>query len=143
MPVQHSKRVSVQLLFFLGFSDFALKLLLGVERVELSVDLFFEHALLDLTALVNQLLLTLDLSAHNVEFGILFAKGVIAHFELLIQLALHKSLAFLFAISLQLLQALVHVLAHLFGCFLLIVEFLLVHAVFSGQKHCEFLTALL
>ena len=53
LPVEDSKRVGVKLCLLLGLSDFTLKFLLGVKRVELSVNLLLEHALLNLTALVN------------------------------------------------------------------------------------------
>lgn len=68
LPIEDSKGISVELLFFLSLSDFALNFLLCVERVELGVDLFFEHPLLDLTTLINQLLFAFDLGSHNVEF---------------------------------------------------------------------------
>jgi len=68
LPVKNCESVSVQLCFLLGLSDLTFELLLGVEGIELGVDLLFEHALLNLTAFINKLLLTLDLSAHNVEF---------------------------------------------------------------------------
>jgi len=68
LPVKNCKSVSVQLCLLLGLSDLTFELLLGVEGIELGVDLLFEHALLNLTAFINKLLLTLDLGAHNVEF---------------------------------------------------------------------------
>jgi hypothetical protein len=134
LPVEDGKGISVELLFFLGLSDFTLDFLLCVKRVELGVDLFFEHALLDLTALVNQLLLAFDLSSHNVEFRIFLAECVVAHFELLVKFALDESLTLLFTITLKLLKTFVHVLADLLGSLLLVVELLFVHAVLSGEE---------
>ena len=55
---------------------------------------------------------------------------------------MHEGLSLFFALSLKLLETLVHVLAHLLRGLLLVVEFLFVHTVLSGEEHCEFLTAL-
>lgn len=141
LPVKYSKGISVELLLFFCLSDFALELLLGIERVQLSIDLLFKHALLDLAALIDELLLTLNLSSHNIEFRVFLAEGVVTHLELLIQLTLNEGLALLFTISLKRLKALVHALANLFGSLLLIIEFLFVHTVLSCEEHGELFTA--
>lgn len=130
-------------MLLLSLCDFAFKLLLGVKGVQLCIDLFFEHALLNLAPLVNELLLAFDLRTHNVELRVFLSQSIVAHLKLLVELALDESLAFILAIGFQLLQALVHVLADLLRGLLFIVELLFVHAVFSGEKHGKFLAALL
>lgn len=130
-------------MLLLSLCDFAFKLLLGVKGVQLRIDLFFEHALLNLAPLVNKLLLAFDLRTHNVELRVFLSQSIVAHLELLVELALDKSLAFILAIGFQLLQTLVHVLADLLRGLLFIVELLFVHAVFSSEKHGKFLAALL
>lgn len=129
-------------MLFFCFSNFALELLLGIERVQLSVDLLFKHALLDLAALIDELFLAFNLSSHNIEFRVFLAEGVVTHLELLIQLTLYECLALFFTIGLKRLKALVHTLADLFGSLLLIIEFLFVHTVLSCEEHGELFTAL-
>ena len=99
--------------------------------------MLFEHALLDLTALINKLLLALYLSAHNVEFRVLFAEGIVGHFKSLVEFALHEGLTLFFTLTLEGLEAFKHGLAHLLGGLLFFVEFMLVHAVFVGEEGSE------
>lgn len=122
-------------MLLLSLRDLTFELFLGIKGVQLRIDLFFEHALLNLAPLVNELLLAFDLRTHNVEFRVFLSQSIVAHLELLVELALDESLAFFLAIGFQLLQALVHVLADLLRSLLLIVELLFVHAVFSSEKH--------
>ena len=122
-------------MLLLSLCDFAFELLLGIKGVQLRIDLFFEHALLNLAPLVNELLLAFDLRTHNVELRVFLSQSIVAHLELLVELALNESLAFILAIGFQLLQALVHVLPDLLRSLLLVVELLFVHAVFSSEKH--------
>ena len=143
LPVQNCQSVCVELCLFFGFSDLALKFLLSVEGVKLGINLLLEHALLNLTTFVNQLLLALNLGTHYVELAILLSQGVVGHFEFLVELALDKGLAFGFTLSLKSLQTFKHCLTDLFWSFLLVVEFLLVHTVFSSEERREFLTSLL
>ena len=91
-------------MLLLSLCDFAFELLLGVKGVQLRIDLFFEHALLNLAPLINKLLLAFDLSTHNVEFRVFLSQSIVAHLELLVELALDESLAFILAIGFQLSQ---------------------------------------
>jgi len=84
LPVQHRKRFIYQLLLLLGFCDFTGQFLLRVKSVELGVYLLFSHLLFNLAALVNQLLLSLNLGTSGVEPAVFLPQRVILHFELLV-----------------------------------------------------------
>ena len=105
-----------------------------VQLVKLSINLLFKHLLFDVTALINELLLTLYLRSKNIELGVLLSQSIVLHFELLVKTALHFCLAFSFTLSFKSLKSFKHVLAHLFGSFLHVVKFLFILTFFSGEQ---------
>lgn len=68
---------------------------------ELSIDLLLEHFLLDGTALVNQLLLSLDSRSKVVELGIFLAEGIVLGLKFGVLTASDLIGAFLFALTLK------------------------------------------
>ena len=77
LPVEDSHGVPDLLLLLTGFLHFTLQFLLCVKLPELSIDLLFEHLLLNITPLVNELLLAFDSRAIVVELGVFLAKGIV------------------------------------------------------------------
>jgi hypothetical protein len=61
LPFKNGKGIRRDFLFFDLLLNFALKFLLSIKLVQLSIYLLFHHLLLDIATLVNQLLFTLDL----------------------------------------------------------------------------------
>lgn len=109
----------------------------------MSINLLFQHLLFDLAALVDELLLSFNLGAHDVELGVFVPERVVAHFELLVELPLHQLLALFLPLGLELLQPFEHALSDLLRGLLLVVELLLVHPVFCSEQHGELLPSLL
>ena len=82
LPVKNGHGISDLLLLLTSLSHLSFELLLSVELPELGVHLLLKHLLLDIAALVDQLLLALDSGTIVVELGIFFAKSVIFGLEL-------------------------------------------------------------
>ena len=82
LPVKNGHGISDLLLLLTSLSHLSFELLLSVELPELGVHLLLKHLLLDIAALVDQLLLTLDSGTIVVELGIFFAESVIFGLEL-------------------------------------------------------------
>lgn len=105
--------------------------------------MLLKHALFNLATLINQLLLSFDLRAHDIKFGVFLAQSIVTHFELLVQLALDQRLSLSLTLCLQHLQSFIVVLADLLRRLLLIIKLLLVHFVLSSEKSGQFGSALL
>ena len=82
LPVKNGHGISDLLLLLTSLSHLSFELLLSVELPELGVHLLLKHLLLDIAALVDQLLLALDSGTIVVELGIFFAESVIFGLEL-------------------------------------------------------------
>ena len=82
LPVKDGHGVFNLLLLLTSLSHLSFELLLGIKLPELSVNLLLKHLLLDVAALVDQLLLALDSGTIVVELGIFFAKSVVFSLEL-------------------------------------------------------------
>ena len=82
LPVKDGHGVFNLLLLLASLSHLSFELLLGIKLPELSVNLLLKHLLLDVAALVDQLLLALDSGTIVVELGIFFAKSVVFSLEL-------------------------------------------------------------
>jgi len=91
-----------------SFLDFTISLLLGIKFPEFSIDHLFVHLLLNLSSLVNELLLTLDSSSVGVEGLVFFAELISSRLESLVHASLDFSLAFFFTLALQVLHAFKH-----------------------------------
>lgn len=133
LPIKDGKSISVKLLLLFGFSDLTFNFLLGIEWVKLGVNLLFEHALLNLSALVNQLFLTFDLSSHNIELRVFFSQRIVGHFETLVKFALDQLRPFLLSLSFESLKTFEHGCSNLLRSLLLLVKFLFVQAVLSRK----------
>lgn len=101
LPVADSHSILDQGLLGLSLLDFTVGLLLSVKLPEFSVDHLFFHLLLELSSLINELLLTLDLSSVSVELLIFFAELIGGGLESLVHASLHFSSTFFFTLTLQ------------------------------------------
>lgn len=113
-----------------------------VQLVKLSVNLLFEHLLFDITAFIDKLLFTFNLSSKNVELSVLFSESIVLHFEFLIKTSLDFCLALSFTLSFESLKSFEHMLAHLLRGFLHVVKFLFVLTFFSSKQTCKLCFAL-
>ena len=143
LPVENRHGVPNLLLLLTSLLHLALQFLLSIELPQLSVDLLFEHFLLDIAPLVNELLLALDSRTIVIELGVFLAQGVILGLELHVLAAGHLICSLLLPLGLQGLKALEHLLTNLFRSFEIIVKFLFIDAVFGGQQLGETNLALL
>lgn len=143
LPIEYSHGVGNSLLFLSSLLNLALELLLGIKCVKLSIDILLKHLLLNLATLVNKLLLTLDLGTVRVELTVFAPQGVVLHFKLLVVPALHLDLALILIFGLEMCEASVHLSTNLLRCLQVVVEFLLVHFVFSCEKGGKLGAALL
>lgn len=134
LPVTDSHSVGNQSTLGSGFLDFTVGLLLSIKLPELSVDHLFVHLSLDLSFLINELLLTFDLSSMGVEYLIFFAELVSGGFEALVHASLDFSLTFFFTLTLQVLHALKHLGTDLLRGFETFLEFRFILSLFSRQK---------
>ena len=96
--------------------------------------MLLEHFLLDVAALIDKLLLTLNSSSVVVELGVLLTQGVIGGLEPHVLSAGNLVVALLLTLGFQGLQAFVHLFTHLLGRFQVVVEFLFVDAVLGGKE---------
>ena len=101
LPVEHGEGVLDEDLLLLGLLDLAFELLLGVELVQLGVHLLLHHLLLELSALVNELLLALNPGAVGVELSVFIAEDGVLHLEFLVHASLHLSLTLTLALLLK------------------------------------------
>lgn len=143
LPIEHTLGVLGKFQLLLGLQLLSFQFLLGIESVQLGVDLLLGHALLDLATFVDQLLLALNLRTHGVETRVLLAERIGLHLELLIEAALHLGLTLSLALCLEGVEALGHGLADLLRRFLLGIELLLILPVLVGEKCGQLGTALL
>ena len=137
LPVKDGHGVFNLLLLLTSLSHLSFELLLGIKLPELSVNLLLKHLLLDVAALVDQLLLALDSGTIVVELGIFFAKSVVFSLELGVLAAGDLIGALRLALGLELLEAVEHLLTDLLGCLQVVVKFLFINAVFSGKEICK------
>ena len=101
LPVTDSHSILDQGLLGLSLLDLTVSLLLSVELPEFSVDHFLFHLLFKLPSLINELLLTLNLSTMSVELLVLFAELISSGLKSLVHASLHLSPAFFFTLALQ------------------------------------------
>ena len=134
LPVKNGHGISDLLLLLTSLSHLSFELLLSVELPELGVHLLLKHLLLDIAALVDQLLLTLDSGTIVVELGIFFAESVIFGLELRVLAAGNLIGALLLALALEELEAIEHLLSDLLGSLQVVVKFLFINAVLGGEE---------
>ena len=137
LPVEDSHGVPDLLLLLTGFLHFTLQFLLCVKLPELSIDLLFEHLLLNITPLVNELLLAFDGRAIVVELGVFLAESIVLGLELHVLAASHLISSLLLTLVFESLEALKHLLTDLLRSFEVVVKFLFIDAVFGGQQLSE------
>jgi len=101
LPVADSHSILNQGLLGLSLLDLTVSLLLSVKLPEFSVDHLFFHLLLELSSLINELLLALDLGTMSVELLIFFAELIGGGLKSLVHASLHLSPAFFFTLALQ------------------------------------------
>ena len=143
LPVEDGHGVPDLLLLLTGFLHLTLQFLLCVKLPELSIDLLFEHLLLNITPLVNELLLAFDGCAIVVELGVFLAEGIVLGLELHVLAASHLISSLLLTLVFESLEALEHLLTDLLRSFEVVVKFLFIDAVFGGQQLGETDLALL
>ena len=143
LPVENGHGVTNLLLLLASLSHLSFELLLGVQLPELSIDLLLKHLLLDLAALIDQLLLPLDGSSVVVELSILASQSIILRLEFGILAAGDLIIALSLTLGLQGLQTLKHLLTHLLRSLHVVVELLLIDAILGGEKLGEASLALL
>jgi len=134
LPVKNGHGISDLLLLLTSLSHLSFELLLSVELPELGVHLLLKHLLLDIAALVDQLLLALDSGTIVVELGIFFAESVIFGLELRVLAAGNLIGTLLLALALEELEAIEHLLSDLLGSLQVVVKFLFINAVLSGEE---------
>ena len=134
LPVEDCHGVPDLFLFLTCLLHLALQLLLSVQLPQLSVNLLFEHLLLNITSLVNELLLALDGRTIVVELGIFLAERVIRGLELHVLAASHLICSLLLSLVLQGLQTFKHLLTDLLRSFEIVVKFLFIDAVLGSQQ---------
>jgi len=122
--------------------DFTVSLLLSIELPEFSVDHLFVHLGLNLSSLINELLLAFDLSSVGVEHLIFFAEFVSGGFEALVHASLDFSFTLIFTLALQVLHALKHLGTDLLRGLETVLEFRFILSLFSRQKLGKALLAL-
>ena len=143
LPVEDRHGVSDLLLLLTGFLHLTLQFLLCVKLPELSVDLLFKHLLLNITSLINELLLAFDGRAIVVELGVLLAECIVLSLELHVLAASHLICSLLFTLVLEGLETFEHLLTDLLRSFEVVVKFLFIDAVLGGQQLGETNLALL
>ena len=137
LPVEDCHGVPDLLLLLTGLLHLTLQFLLCVKLPELGIDLLFEHLLLNITSLVNELLLTFDGRAIVVELGVFLAEGIVLSLELHVLAASHLICSLLLTLVFEGLEALEHLLTDLLRGLEVVVKFLFIDAVFSGQQLSE------
>ena len=96
--------------------------------------MLLEHLLLNITPLVNELLLALDGRAIVVELSIFLAEGIILSFELHVLAASNLICSLRLTLVFEGLEAFKHLLTDLLRSFEVVVKFLFIDAVFSSQQ---------
>jgi len=142
LPVTDGHGVGYQRFLGSGFLDLTVGLLLGVEFPKLSVDHLFIHLRLELSSLVNELLLTLNGSSVCVEHLIFLAELISSGLESLVHAPVDFSLTLVFTLALQVFHALKHLGTDLFRGFEAVLEFYFILRLFSRQKLGKALLAL-
>ena len=143
LPVEDCHGVPDLLLLLTCLLHLTLQFLLCVKLPELSIDLLFEHLLLNITPLINKLLLTFDGRAIIVELGVFLAEGIVLSLELHVLAASHLICSLLLTLVFEGLEALEHLLTDLLRSLEVVVKFLFIDAVFGGQQLSETNLALL
>jgi len=142
LPVTDGHSVGYQRFLSSGFLNLTVGLLLGVEFPKLSVDHLFIHLRLELSSLVNELLLTLNGSSVGVEYLIFLAELISSRLESLVHASVDLSLTLVFTLALQVLHTLKHLGTDLFRGFEAVLEFYFILRLFGRQKLGEALLAL-
>ena len=96
--------------------------------------MLFEHLLLNITPLINELLLAFDGRAIVVELGVFLTKGIVLGLELHVLAASHLISSLLLTLVFEGLEAFEHLLTDLLRSFEVVVKFLFIDAVFSSQQ---------
>ena len=105
--------------------------------------MLLEHLLLNISPLVNELLLALDSRAIVVELGVLLAECIVLSLELHVLAASHLICSLLLTLVLESLETFEHLLTDLLRSFEVVVKFLFIDAVLGGQQLGETNLALL
>ena len=96
--------------------------------------MLLEHLLLNITPLVNELLLALDGRAIVVELSIFLAEGIVLGFELHVLAASNLICSLRLTLVFEGLEAFKHLLTDLLRSFEVVVKFLFIDAVFGSQQ---------
>jgi len=131
LPVKHSHGVTNLLLLLPRFGHLTLELLLRIQLPQLRIHLLLDHLVLNLAALVDQLLLPLDGSTIVVELLVFLPQCVVRCLELHVLAPLDFADALSLTLRLQLGQPGEHLLTHLLWRLKTVLELLLVDAVLS------------
>ena len=134
LPVEDCHGVPDLLLLLTGLLHLTLQFLLCVKLPELGIDLLFEHLLLNITSLINELLLAFDGRAIVVELGVFLAEGIVLSLELHVLAASHLICSLLLTLVFEGLEAFKHLLTDLLRSFEVVVKFLFIDAVLSSQQ---------
>ena len=105
--------------------------------------MLLEHLLLNITPLVNELLLALDGRAIVVELSIFLAEGIILSFELHVLAASNLICSLRLTLVFEGLKAFKHLLTDLLRSFEVVVKFLFIDAALSSQQLSKTSLALL
>ena len=96
--------------------------------------MLLEHLLLNITPLVNELLLALDGRAIVVELSIFLAEGIVLGFELHVLATSYLICSLRLTLVFEGLEAFKHLLTDLLRSFEVVVKFLFIDAVFGSQQ---------
>ena len=96
--------------------------------------MLLEHLLLNITPLINELLLAFDGRTIVVELSIFLAEGIVLGFELHVLAATNLICSFLLTLVFKSLEALEHLISDLLRSFEVVVKFLFIDAVFGSQE---------
>ena len=138
LPLEHGHSVLNLLLLLTSLLHLTLKLFLGIKLPQLGVDLLFDHLLLNMASLVDQLLLALNSRTVVVELGIFLPQGVVLSLKLHVLATCNLISALLLTLLLQGLKTLEHLFTDLLGRFQVVVKLLFINAIFSCKKLSEF-----
>jgi len=134
LPVADSHSIGDKRFLGVGLLNFTVDLLLSIELPELGVDHLFIHLGLELSSLIDELLLTLDLSSVSIELLIFFAELIGGGFKSLVHASLDFGLALSFTLALQVIQTLKHLTTDLLRGLQAVLELHFVLGLLSRQK---------
>ena len=137
LPVQYGHSIPNLLLLLLRLAHLPFELLLSVELPELRVNLLFQHLLLYIAPLVDELLLALNGRTIVVKLLVLLPQRVILLLEFHVLATGYLIGPLLLALGFEHLQPLEHLLSDLLRRLHIVMKFLLVNAVLGGEELCQ------